>query len=282
MKVAISGASGFVGTHLSGYLKSCGHEIVPLGRDDFREEARQQLADKVADCRGVINLAGAPIDHRWSEKYKRVLISSRIDVTRRLAEAANLSPATEVFISTSAVGCYPSVGCYDEYSAVRGTGFLAQLCADWEAETRRIKPRIRVAITRFGVVLGADGGAFPRMARPARTGMATVLGRGHQPFSWIDVADLVRAEEFLLERHNLEGVFNFAAPQRLTQREFAEAVAAHYKARMTVTVPAFVFRLLYGEAADFLLHGQCAVPARLSEVGFRFRTPDIETFLKSL
>lgn len=282
MKIAISGASGFVGTRLSEYLTSCGHEIVPLGREDFRPEAKRQLADKVADCRGVINLAGAPIDRRWSEPYKRVLTSSRVDVTRRLVEAVNQSPAAEVFLSTSAVGCYPSVGCYDEYSSVRGTGFLAQLCADWEAETLRIEPRIRVAITRFGVVLGADGGAFPRMARPARAGIATVPGRGHHPFSWIDVADLVRAEEFLLERHNLEGVFNFAAPQRLTLREFTEVVAAHYKARMTVTVPAFVFRLLYGEAADVLLRGQCAVPARLEEVGFRFRTPDLETFLKSL
>ncbi len=282
MKVAISGASGFVGTRLSDYLKSCGHEVVPLGRADFRPEAKQQLTDKVADCGGVVNLAGAPIDHRWSGKYKRELISSRVDVTRRLAEAVNLSAVTEVFISTSAVGCYPSVGCYDEYSAARGTGFLARLCADWEAETRRIKPRVRVAITRFGVVLDAEGGAFPRMARPARMGVAAVSGRGHQPFSWIDAADLVRAEAFLLERHNLEGVFNFAAPQRLTQREFADAVAAHYKAHLTVAVPAFVFRLLYGEAADFLLHGQCAVPARLGEAGFRFRTPDIETFLKRL
>lgn len=282
MKVAISGASGFVGTRLSEYLKKCGYEVVPLGRADFRPEAKGQLLRKVADCRGMINLAGAPIDRRWSDKYKRELIGSRTDVTRRLAEAVNLSPMTEVFISASAVGCYPSVGCYDEYSAARGTGFLAQLCADWEAETRRIKPQVRVAITRFGVVLDGEGGAFPRMARPARMGVAARPGSGLQPFSWIDIADLVRAEVFLLERHNMEGVFNFAAPQRLTQREFADAVAAHYKARMTVTVPAFVFRMLYGEAADFLLHGQCAVPARLSEVGFRFHSPDIETFLKRL
>lgn len=282
MKVAVSGASGFIGTQLSRHLKACGHEVVALGREDFRPEAQEVLTAKIAECRAAVNLSGAPLDHRWSDTYKRQMISSRVDVTRRLADAVNRSPCMEVLVSTSAVGCYPSVGCYDEYSAERGSGFLAQLCADWEDQARRVKPQVRVAITRLGVVLAPEGGAFARMARPARMGVAAILGSGHQPFSWIDIADLVRAEELLLERHDLEGVFNFAVPERLTQQEFVHALARHFKSRLTLSVPSFALRLAYGEAADFLLHGQCAVPARLEEAGFRFRSPDIQTFLGRL
>lgn len=280
MKIAISGATGFVGRHLTAYLLKKGHEVVPLGRADFAEEVRDRLAYLVAECDAVINLAGAPIDRRWSRKYKEELVASRVETTRRLVDAVNRSEKTRTFVSTSAVGCYPPVGCYDDYSAERGSGFLARLCEQWEAEALRV--RVRCVITRFGVVLAGDGGAFARLVRPAAYGLAVVPGGGSQPFTWIGMNDLVRAELFLILHDELEGVFNFAAPENTSLREFVRAVGRHYRARVTATVPAFAVRLAMGEGASALLDGACALPQRLQQAGFRFCAPTVSEFLRRL
>lgn len=280
MRIAISGASGFVGTHLSAYLQGRGHTIVPLVRRDFADDAQERLARLLNDCDAVVNLAGVPINHRWSAKYKQELIASRVDTTHRLVEAIDRSECVKTLISTSAVGYYPNVGCYDEGSSERGSGFLSDLCAAWEAEAQRVK--VRCVITRFGVVLAEGGGAFVPLSHPARLGVAVVVGSGLQPFSWIDADDLVRAEEFLLLRSDLTGVFNLTAPEKLTHREFMELVAHHYKSWFTLPVPAFSLRMVFGEAADFMLCGQCVVPTRLLEAGFRFSTPSAREFLEKL
>lgn len=280
MKIAISGASGFIGTRLAAYLEGRGFGVVRLGREHFADDAHERLVQAVGECDAVVNLAGATIDHRWSRRYKEELLSSRIETTRKLVAAVDASLRTQTLISTSAVGYYPSVGCYDEYSAEQGSGFLSDLCASWEAAARCVAARC--VITRFGVVLAADGGVFPRLARPAKAGVALVAGSGLQPFSWISIGDLLRAEEFLLTNVNLDGVFNLAAPEELTQREFVGAVAEHYRSPLTVCIPAFAVQLVRGEAADFLLHGQCAVPSRLRNAGFRFDAPSAQIFLQSL
>lgn len=280
MKIAISGATGFIGSHLTAYLEKKGHEVVPLGRADFAEERRDRLAYLVAECDAVVNLAGAPIDRRWSPEYKEELLASRVETTRRLVDAVNRSERTRTFVSASAVGCYPPVGCYDESSAERGSGFLARLCERWEAEARRV--RVRCVITRFGVVLAGDGGAFARLVRPTAWGLAVVPGGGSQPFSWIDIADLVRAELFLIQHDRLDGVFNFAAPENTSLREFVRAVGRHRRARITATVPAFAVRMALGERASALLDGACAVPQRLQQAGFRFCSPSVSEFLRRL
>lgn len=280
MKIAISGASGFIGTHLTHYLREHGHEVIPLSRRDFAPGAEDQLAWLVAECEGVVNLAGAPIDRRWTEACKKELWTSRVEVTRRLAEAVDRSEKTRVFLSASAVGCYPSVGCYDELSSERGTGFLARLCEAWETQARQVK--VRCVITRFGVVLGADGGAFARLARPAKAGAAIVPGSGLQSFSWIDIADLVRAVEYLLTHRKAEGVYNLVAPERGSMREFIRAVAERFRSSVTLHVPAFVLRMKLGEGASALLDGQCVLPRRLQEAGFRFESPAAKDFLRRI
>ena len=280
MKIAISGASGFVGGHLSAYLQERGHEVAALARSDFAEDSAERLARIISECDAVVNLAGAPIDRRWSETYKKELLSSRIDVTRRLVAAIGRSERTRVLVSASAVGYYPAAGCHDETEQGRGSDFLARLCQAWETEARKV--RVRCAITRFGVVLSPDGGAFPRLARPARWGMAVVPGGGSQPFAWIAIEDLVRAEEFLLMNDHLEGVFNFTAPESISMRELVRAAAKRYRSLLTVHVPGFALRLALGGSARTLLEGQCAVPRRLLEAGFGFETPALSDFIKRL
>lgn len=280
MKIAISGASGFVGSHLSEHLRAAGHDIVPLGRADLADGAQERLAGLIAACDAVVNLAGAPIDHRWTTSYKKELFASRIDTTRRLVDAVNLSPRTTTFISTSAVGLYPASGCHDEGSPEHGEGLLADLCTAWEAEAERVDARC--VITRFGVVFASDGGAFPKLARPARMGVAVVSGAGKQTFAWIALHDLVRAHEFLLTHPELNGIFNFTAPVQTSLRELVRATAAHYRAHLTVHVPAFAVRLALGEAAAMVLGGQCVEPRRLLSAGFRFEIPDVAEFLRRL
>lgn len=280
MRIAISGASGFVGAHLSAYLRHRGHEVVSLGRADLVAGAEERLVQLIAPCDAVVNLAGAPINHRWSPQYKEELWASRVDTTHRLVEAVNHNPGVGTFISTSAVGIYPAAGCCDEIDGARGYSFLAGLCARWEEEARKVQTRC--VITRFGVVLAPDGGAFPVLSRSARMRIATIAGHGRHALSWIALEDLLRAEEFLLTHPDVVGVFNLTAPQRLTMRDFIHAVAHHYGAWLTIPIPAMAIRLVLGEAADIALEGQCAVPRRLLDAGFGFETPTVDDFLQRL
>lgn len=140
-----------------GLSDGIGHRAVPLGRPAFRSQ--ESLAAALAGCGAVVNLAGAPIDRRWSDAYKKQLYDSRIGTTRKLVAAINeMNPAPKVFVSASAVGCHPDQGCYDEYTAVKGTGFLSDLCESWEREAR--KP------AGSGDTVG--GRPFRRSARPGR------------------------------------------------------------------------------------------------------------------
>ena len=282
MQIAISGATGFIGKPLSQYLEEQGHTVLPLERNMFRDDNADWLAGTVQASDVVINLAGAPIDHRWSKAYKRELYTSRVLTTRKLVDAINAGGQTRLLISASAVGYYDTSSCYDEYDARKGDGFLADLCEAWEREVRRVRPGVRLAITRFGVVLAPLGGAFEKMTAPARRGVAAQIGSGAQPFAWIDREDLIRAMALIIDRESLHGVFNFVAPQPLTQRQFTVAVARHYGAKIIFPVPKLMFRVLFGESAQVLVNGQCVAPERLLEAGFRFRSPDIGAFLGSL
>lgn len=281
MKIAISGATGFIGTHLTAYLTGLGHRAVPLGRPAFRSQ--ESLAAALAGCGAVVNLAGAPIDRRWSDAYKKQLYDSRIGTTRKLVAAINeMNPAPKVFVSASAVGYYPDQGCYDEYTAVKGTGFLSDLCESWEREASRVVPGIRLAVARFGVVLAPDEGVFAKMAFPFRKGIAVRIASGAQIFAWIDIGDLVRALTFILSSDMLAGAINLTAPERLTNAAFARAAARHYAARLHVAVPGWALRLLYGEASGMLVSGPCAIPRKLLDAGFVFNAPEIATFMSKL
>lgn len=283
MNVAISGATGFVGKHLTRYLTDKGHRVIPLGRTIFREGMSGQLIQTLSHCDIVINLAGAPVSNRWTPEHKREMYDSRIRVTHgiiRAMEAVKTKP--RLLISTSAVGYYPSGGTFDEYTQTRGDSFLSDLCYAWEKEARRCPPQTRLAITRFGIVMSPDGGAMERMLKPLKkTKVASAIGPGTQPFPWISIHDLCRAMDFIINNEAVSGVLNLVAPQQVSQYAFTRAMAKAYHAWMTVVVPSSVFRLLYGEAASFLTTGQNVRPTRLLEYGFQFETPAVENLFES-
>ncbi|MCD8073301.1 MAG: TIGR01777 family oxidoreductase [Alistipes sp.] len=277
--VAISGASGFVGSHLAATFAREGITVYPLSREHFTEAARGRLSRIVGMSDIVINLAGAPINHRWTEKYRRELFTSRLTVTRRLVDAVRESGhKPRAFFSASAVGYYRSEGCNSETDFKKSEGLLAELCRQWETEAERAQNDTRTVIMRFGLVLSPDGGVLKRLAFPTLFKTAAMLGDGRQYFPWIDLWDIAGAIGFIAGRQELSGVFNFVAPEVLTNREFTRALAGRRGSWIIVKTPAFLFKALYGEASAFILSGQCVVAERLIASGYKFLSPDISTF----
>lgn len=198
MNIAITGASGFIGRHLTAFFTEQGHRVVPLGRPMFREGMLGYLVQALSHCDVIINLAGAPVNKRWTPEYKHELYDSRIRVTQRIVRALGAGrQKPRLMISASAVGYYPSAGTFDEYTNTRGEGFLPDLCYAWEKEARRCPPQTRLVIARFGLVLSPDGGAMEQMLRPLNMKFAAAIGPGTQPFPWISIDDLCRAMALL-------------------------------------------------------------------------------------
>lgn len=283
MKIAISGASGFIGTHLSGYFSEKCVEVVPLKHTYFRDTSDDRLLEALQGVDVVINLAGVSINQRWTSAAKREIMDSRILSTRRLVSLINgMTKKPSLFISASAIGIYPLAGTYSETSASEGTGFLAAVCRHWEEEAQKVSTDVRLAITRLGVVLDRNGGALPKMLLPFRLFLGGEISSGDQGFSWIHIDDLLRAMWLLITRQDLSGIFNFTAPQPITNSMFTRAVSEVMHRPAWFTVPSFVFLLLYGEGSVLITEGQQVYPARLIAAGYTFCYPDIWIALRNL
>lgn len=275
--IAITGASGFVGSNLCRRFEENGWQIIPLGRKEFSLSA-QELAKRLqgADC--IVNLAGAPVISRWTEEYKEVIYQSRVALTAKLVNACTLlETKPRVFLSASAIGCYSSTGTHTEENHVLIDGFLGKLVRDWEHEALKVQALgIRTAIFRFGVVLGQGGGALAKMLTPFRLGLGGRLGNGKQPFSWIHIKDLGRVFETAINDSSYAGLYNMTAPHPTTNAGLTRALGKALSRPTILPVPVIVLRLLFGEGAQLLTSGQAVLPQRLLDSGFRFDFPTIE------
>lgn len=234
----------------------------------------------------VVHLNGANVaDGRWTAARKQVLRSSRVDSTRVLVDSlARLEQKPRVFVSASAVGYYGNRG--EEIlseSKNNGTGFLALLARDWEAEAQRAaQSGIRTVIMRFGVIFAREGGALPQMVRPFRLGVGGRLGRGEQWMSWIALDDAVNAILLAIESSECHGPVNVVAPRPVRNAEFAEIVGRVLHRPAVLPAPAFALRLALGEMADaLLLASQRAIPERLLQAGYSFKFGDVESALRA-
>ena len=281
-KITISGASGFVGTELINYFESKSYQVVAIKRADLSHPKR--LIEILDGSEVVINLSGANIIHRWSESYKKLLYSSRIDSTKALIEAMeSCNNRPKLFISTSAVGIYKNDKIYDELTTELNDDFLANLCKEWEAEALKADNlSIRTAIFRFGIVLGSEGGALAKMLTPFRLGVGGTIGDGSQAFSFIHIDDLLSAYEYLIESDSLEGIFNLTSPNPTTNYALTKALGKSLKRPTILPLPEFVVNLIFGEGAKVLTDGQSALPKRLLDSGFEFRYESIEETINSL
>lgn len=279
--IAISGASGFVGTHIKNYFTPLGYEVVGISRSDLSNE--QQLQEKITQSDVVINLAGANIIHRWSDSYKELLYHSRIDTTQKIVDAIKKvvnKPA--VLISTSAVGIYSNEQVNSEEDYQYGDNFLANVCKQWEEEAFKAKEDTRVCIFRFGIVLGKDGGALQTMLPPFKFGVGGTIGDGSQYFSFIHIDDLLRAYEFIITHKEHDGIFNLGAPEPTTNKGLTKALGKTLHRPTLFPVPQFALQLIYGEGASVLTDGQSMVPKHLLDSGFEFKYHNIEQTIENL
>jgi uncharacterized protein (TIGR01777 family) len=297
VNILITGASGFVGTHLSRFLLEKNRSVTGIGTsrkhlleqnemftwipaDTTKPGSWQDLVPK-ADV--IVNLTGRTIFRRWTKRYKKQIHGSRILTTRNLVNA--LPPESKtIFLSTSAAGCYGSRGddILDE-GAAQGDDFLATISIDWENEARQAEKKgARVVLMRFGVVLAKGGGALGKMVPAFKFFAGGPVGNGRQWFSWIHMSDLIGAIEFLISKDDLDGPFNFTAPEPVRNADFSKTLGRTLGRPAIMPAPAFVIRLLMGEMGGALLNSQRAVPDRLKLAGFRFQFPDADSALANL
>jgi len=277
MRVAISGASGFIGRALSKRLLSAGHNVSALGRTGWSAES---LA-----CDALIHLAGEPVAQRWSSKVKERIRSSRVDATQRLVDALAAVPQRpSVLVCASAVGFYGDRGAEELTETSSGaSGFLGEVCAEWEAAARKAEALgMRVVLLRTGIVLGKDGGALGKMLPPFRAGVGGRIASGEQWMPWIHMDDHTRLTQFVVENAAVSGPVNACAPQPVTNAEFTRALAKVLRRPAIFPVPAFALRLLFGEMAELLVGGQRVLPKAALSAGFVFEYPEITPALKNL
>jgi hypothetical protein len=278
-KVAISGASGFVGKNLQKFFGT-DFEIVEISREKLKLND-DDFMEFLEGCEVIINLAGAPIIKRWSEEYKKLLRSSRIDTTTKIVNAIkNMSQKPKLLISTSAVGIYANKRVYTEEDFEYSNDFLSTLCQEWESIALSVNDITRVAVFRFGIVIGKDGGALSQMLTPFKLGVGGVIGDGSQGFSFIHIDDLMSAYKFVIENENLSGVFNLSSPNPTTNRGLTKALGEALHRPTIFPLPEFVLNLIFGEGARVLTDGQQMLPKKLLDSGFKFKYEDILSAVK--
>ena len=296
MRVLVTGASGPVGTALLRSLQAAGAEVTRTSRRPGANSSGESVIawdpmqpispDAVSGMDVVIHLAGESIVGRWNAAQKKAIRESRVIGTTNLARAlAQTKPKPRVFICASAVGYYGNRG--DEImreTSSPGTGFLPEVCVEWEAATKPAADAgIRTAMVRIGVVLSPRGGALGKMLLPFKLGLGGKLGSGEQWMSWIDVEDLVGAIHHVMATESLAGPVNAVSPNPVTNAEFTRTLAGVLHRPAFLAMPAFTARIVLGEMADeLLLASQRVVPDQLQASGFSFRHPDLRGSLQRL
>ncbi|KOR36283.1 MULTISPECIES: thylakoid membrane protein ThyD [Planktothricoides] len=304
MKVAITGATGFVGTRLVEKLHGQGDRLVVLTRNrdralrvfpsknfpnvEFVTYTPQQSGEwqgAIAGCDAVVNLAGAAIaEERWTAQRKQEILNSRKLGTQKIVEAiAKASPQPKVLVNASAIGYYGTseTATFDETSNP-GNDFLAQVCQDWENEAQKVKETgTRLVIIRTGIVLGM-GGALAKMLTPFQLFAGGPIGSGRQWFSWIHRDDLVSLIMASLQRSDLAGVYNGTAPNPVRMNELCQGLGQVMHRPSWLPVPDFALQLLLGDGAKVVLEGQKVLPQRTLASGFEYQYPGLKSALEEI
>ena len=288
-RIAITGASGLIGTALVGHLKSEGHTVQRFVRrpvvasDEIQWDPKTGYVD-IEALRGVdaiIHLAGVGVgDKRWTKKYKAEILNSRLLGTTAIANAVN-EVKPQVFISASAIGWYGESGNRAVIESDRaGDDFLAAVCREWEGAADLVNGT-RVVKIRTGLVLDPTGGALGRMLPLFRLGLGGKLGNGKQWWSWITLHDQIRAIAFLLE-NNISGPVNLTSPNPVTNQEFTSALAQAMHRPALFPAPAIALKIALGGFSSEILGSKKVIPHALSEAGFTWDYPHITSALTAL
>jgi uncharacterized protein (TIGR01777 family) len=300
MKIAVTGATGFVGLALVQRLIAENEQVLVLTRNPDKAKRiwpsgveiigysvteAGEWQSQIAGCDGVVNLAGAPIaEERWTAERKKILRQSRILGTQKLVEAIGaVDPKPQVLVNTSAIGYYGTseTAEFDETSPA-GDDFLAQLCVEWEQNAQAVTEYgVRLVILRFGIVVG-DGGAVAKMIPPFKMFAGGPIGSGQQWFSWIDIDDLVSLILLALRQPQMQGIFNATAPNPVRMNNLASTLGTILNRPSWLPVPSFVLDALLGDGAKVVLEGQKVLPKKTLETGFEFKSSTLKEALEKI
>jgi hypothetical protein len=301
MKVAIAGATGFVGSRLVERLQVEGITVLVLTRNTtyaqkvfpptafpnveivaYTPTASGSWQSAISGCDGVVNLAGESIaEGRWTPERKQEILNSRKLATQNIVDAiANAHPKPSVLVNASAIGYYGTseTATFDETSSP-GHDFLAQVCQAWEAEATKVtNVGVRLVILRSGIVLG-NGGALGKMITPFKLFAGGPLGSGQQWFSWIDLDDIVNLIFLALTKPEMQGVYNATAPHPVRMAQLTQTMGKVMNRPSWLPVPGFALEALLGDGAMVVLEGQQVVPKRTLESGYKYKYPNLEPAL---
>ncbi|MFO5473244.1 MAG: TIGR01777 family oxidoreductase [Dolichospermum sp.] len=304
MKIAISGATGFVGSRLVERLYTEGHKIIVLTRNVtsaqkvFPASAFPNLEiiaytptvsgswqDTLVGCDGVVNLAGEPIaEERWTPERKQELLNSRKLSTEKIVAAiTKMNPRPTVLVNASAIGYYGTseTATFDENSPP-GQDFLSQVCKEWEKEAEKVKDiGVRLVILRLGIVLG-NGGALGKMITPFKLFAGGPIGSGRQWFSWIHLDDIVSLIIQALTQPTMNGVYNATAPHPVRMTELSTTMGQVMNRHSWLPVPAFALEAMLGDGAKVVLEGQQVLPQRTLASGFQYQYPNLQPALTQI
>ncbi|MDJ0736183.1 MAG: TIGR01777 family oxidoreductase [Nostocaceae cyanobacterium] len=304
MKVAITGATGFIGTRLVERLQKQKDTVLVLTRNtsharkvfptsafpnieivNYTPTVSGVWQGAISGCDGVVNLAGEPIgEGRWTSERKQEILNSRQLGTRKVVEAiAQADPKPNVLVNASAIGYYGTseTATFDENSPP-SNDFLAQVCQAWEAEAQKVtNTGVRLVILRFGIVLG-NGGALAKMITPFKLFAGGPIGNGRQWFSWIHREDLINLILQALSLSEMSGVYNATAPNPVRMQELSNTMGGVMNRPSWLPVPSFAIEALLGDGSVVVLEGQQVLPKRTLETGFNYQYPNLQSALAEI
>ena len=303
MKIAITGATGLVGSHLVAKLNQAGHQILVFTRNlskaqkvfpasaypnleivQYTPQESGEWQHSVSGCNAVVNLAGEPIAERWSSQQKQAIMESRQLGTRKLVEAiSNAEQKPQVLVSGSAIGYYGTseTEAFAENSS-GGNDFLAEVCQNWETEAQKVtESGVRLAILRIGIVL-ANGGALGKMIGPFKMFAGGPIGSGKQWFSWVHREDLVNLIIQAVKNTEMRGVYNATSPNPVRMNTLCQTLGEVMNRPSWLPVPDFVLEIMLGDGAIVVLEGQQVLPQRTELTGFSYQYADLKPALTDI
>ncbi|MEK3917081.1 TIGR01777 family oxidoreductase [Paenibacillus sp. FSL H7-0331] len=288
MKIAIAGSSGFIGQHLTQYFLERKYSLILISRKKLtstnpliRHATWSELKNDIKVMTGtdvIVNLAGESINQRWTDEAKERILNSRLDAVAQIANIVErMEQKPSVVINASGVSIYGTSerGSFVEHSDPNVEDFLSGVVEKWEAAMDEIR-NTRIVKLRLGIVLGLDGGAFPKLLTPYKLGIGGRVGSGKQIISWIHIDDLCRLIDFCIENEDIIEQINATSPQAVTNDEMGKAIAKALRTRHWFPVPAFMMKLMFGEMSVLLLKGQRAIPLLAIDYDFSYLYPTID------
>lgn len=283
MNIAVAGANGFIARNLISELEADHHTIVPIKRRLLYNA--EKLAVLLSDTDVVINLAGAPILQRWTDANKKEILSSRIETCRNIVKAINSLPDNakpRTFISASAVGIYLPDKMHTEESKMYANDFVGEVVKQWEDASMGLSPKVRRVVFRIGLVLGKESQTMKRLLPVFKLGLGGKIGSGRQPFPFVHIFDVVNALVWGIQHERASGIYNLVAPDNIDNKTFTGVLAKSLNRPAIFTVPAFLLKIAYGEAASLLLQSPRVKPQKLLNEGFAFLFPDIQSCIAEI